>query len=345
MSSLLKYLHHKFLRLLLLLLSITFLIVVWNTTTPRDLGSDRVLESNTETIKTSRNFLLTNSRNNQPIPDYIIYILDSQTGDLVTFAKFDNSGETKIDGLIPGKEYIIKTAYMDESGQSIDNKEEKSYIHESTDTFFGVETFIERKANYIDVPIVMQYPELPNGCEITSLTAILNSYGMDVSKTTMADRYLPKVAFSTQKGKRFGPNPHIAYAGNPRDLNDGWYAFATPIVNAAKDIIAANKKNLYAENVSGSTREEILSFIDQGIPVIVWVTLDLSPPIKRGGWYTEGTNEFHSSFTNLHAVVLNGWEDGKVHIMNPRKGQEIVSGDVFFNSYEALESQALIIKK
>ena len=340
-----KYLHHKSLRLLLLLLCITFIIVGWNTTKPKDLGSVRVLESKNETLMTSRNFLLVNSRNGQPIPDYKIYILDSQTGNLVTSAKFDASGETKIDGLIPGKEYIIKTAYMDESGQSIDNKEEKLYIHESTDTFFGVETFIERKAKYIDVPLVMQYPELPNGCEITSLTAILNSYGMDVSKTTMSDRYLPKVAFSTQKGKRFGPNPHIAYAGNPRDLNDGWYSFATPIVKAAEDVIAANKKDLYAENVSGSRREEILSFIDQGIPVIVWVTRDLSPPIKRGGWYNEGTNEFHSSFTNLHAVVLNGWEDGKVHIMNPLKGQQIISEDVFFDSYEALGSQAVVVKK
>ncbi|WP_233260501.1 C39 family peptidase [Paenisporosarcina sp. OV554] len=286
-----------------------------------------------------------NSRNGQPIPNYKIYILDSQTGDLVTSAKFNNSGETKIDGLIPGKEYIIKTAYIDDSGQSIENKEEKSYIHESTDTFFGVETYIERKVNYIDVPVVMQYPELPNGCEITSLTAILNSYGIDVSKTIMADRYLPKVAFSTQDGKRFGPNPHIAFAGNPRDLNGGWYVFANPIVKAAEDVIAANKKDLYAENVSGSTREEILSYIDQNIPVVMWVTLDLSPPIKRGGWYIEGTNEFHSSFTNLHAVVLDGWEDGKVHIMNPLKGRVSHSEDVFFDSYEALGSQAVIVKK
>ncbi|WP_019412978.1 C39 family peptidase [Paenisporosarcina sp. TG20] len=340
-----KYLHHKFLRLLLLLLCITFLIVGMNTTSSRDLGSDRFLESNTETIKTFRNFLLINSRNNHPIPDYIIYILDSKTDNLVSSAKSDSSGEGKIDGLIPGKEYIIKTAYIDESGQSVDNKEEKSYIHESTDTFIWVETFIERKANYIDVPTVMQYPELPNGCEITSLTAILNFYGMDISKTTISDRYLPKVAFSTKEGKRFGANPHIAYAGNPRNLNDGWYAFATPIVNAAKDVIVRNKKNLYAENVSGSTREEILSYIDQGIPVIVWVTRDLSPPIKRGGWYTEGTNKFHSSFTNLHTVVLNGWEDGKVQFMNPLKGQQIISEDVFFDSYEALESQAIIITK
>lgn len=47
---------------------------------------------------------------------------------------------------------------------------------------------------YIDVPTVMQNPELPNGCEITSLTAVLNSKGYKVEKTEMADIYLPKEA-------------------------------------------------------------------------------------------------------------------------------------------------------
>lgn len=67
--------------------------------------------------------------------------------------------------------------------------------------------------------------------------------------------------------------------------------------------------------------------------------------MQGGGWYIEGKNEFHSSFTNLHAVVLNGWEKGKVHIMNPLEGQHTVSEDVFFDSYEAVGSHAVIVKK
>lgn len=35
-----------------------------------------------------------------------------------------------------------------------------------------------------------QNPELPTGCEITSLTSVLNYYGCNVDKTTMADVYL-----------------------------------------------------------------------------------------------------------------------------------------------------------
>jgi len=310
---------------------------------PGDSNSQKA--SKTENLPTSRNFMLLNSRNRQPVSNYKIEIVDKMTGNLVTSANSNPSGETKIEGLINGKEYIIKVLIMEESGTFNPIKEEKPYIHDSKNDIFLIETYIERSTNYIDIPTVMQYPELPNGCEIVALTAILNHYGMEVSKTTMADKYLPKTPFSIRDGKRVGPNPHIAYAGNPRELKGGWYVFASPIVEAANGAIAANKMDLSPENVSGSTREELLSYIDQNIPVVVWVTLDLSPPIKRGGWYIEGKNEFHSSFTNLHAVVLNGWEKGKVHIMNPLEGQHTVSEDVFFDSYEAVGSHAVIVKK
>jgi len=339
-------------RNLLFVISIPFIISACNTInideeiSRRDSpASDFTSGKGDENQTTVKNFWLLNSRNGQPFSNYMIYILDIKTGDLVTSAKSIRSGEAKIEGLIHGKEYIIKAAIRDEDGTYNDIKEETPYIHNSTENAFVVETYIERNASYIDVPIVMQNPELPNGCEITALTSILNYYGMNVSKTTMADKYLPKVAFRTLKDKRVGPNPHIAYAGNPRDLKGGWYVFATPIADAAKKSIAANKMDLTAENVSGSTREEILSYIDQSIPVVVWVTRDLSPPIRRGGWYIEGKNEFHSSYTNLHAVVLNGWNNGKVHIMNPLKGHQSISEEAFFDSYEALGSQAVIIKK
>ncbi|WP_019412677.1 C39 family peptidase [Paenisporosarcina sp. TG20] len=236
-------------------------------------------------------------------------------GSLITTAKSNSLAESKVDGMINGKEYLIKATLIGESKESNNDNVEQTYIHESTGETFLLGTNIDRKANHIEVPTILQYPELPNGCEITSLTSVLNYYGINVSKTIMADDYLPQVPFKYENGKKTGPNPHKAFAGNPRHLKGGWYVFADPIVKSAKDVIDRYEMNLKVENVSGSTQEEILSYIDQNIPVVIWVTLDLSPPIKRGGWYIEGTNEFHSSFINLHSVVLEGWEAGDVHII------------------------------
>ena len=44
-----------------------------------------------------------------------------------------------------------------------------------------------------DFEIIEQYPELPTGCEITAMTMVLNYYGYNVDKVTMALDYMPKV--------------------------------------------------------------------------------------------------------------------------------------------------------
>ena len=41
----------------------------------------------------------------------------------------------------------------------------------------------------LDVPVVNQYPELPNGCEITSATAYLNYIGIKVDKIELCESY------------------------------------------------------------------------------------------------------------------------------------------------------------
>ena len=198
---------------------------------------------------------------------------------------------------------------------------------------------------YIPVKDVMQKPELPNGCEIVSLTAVLNYYGYAVSKTTMADNYLPKQAFSWKNGKRYGPDPYKAYAGNPRSATSGWYSFAPPIVKAANNYMATQTNKMQAIDISGSSQEEILNYLNNGVPVIVWVTLDLSKPTVNGHWYLSDTGKYYKAYTNLHAVVLKGYKDGIVSVMNPLKGQVTHDLNTFFKSYEELGKHAMVLTK
>ncbi len=48
-------------------------------------------------------------------------------------------------------------------------------------------------ANTIPVNCILQNPELPTGCEATSLTMVLNYWGYTVSKVTIAGQYLPPI--------------------------------------------------------------------------------------------------------------------------------------------------------
>ncbi|AQQ55290.1 C39 family peptidase [Planococcus lenghuensis] len=335
---------HRFIRFILLF-SISFFAIGYFSKHVNVTSDNFTLETLTwrqsQTAESPRIFIVTNARNGHPLSDYTIQVLDKRKDSLVASAKSGESGQMKAKGLINGKAYQIKITSPDAISPAFEK--EITYIHETTSVSFPIEIDIERKANHLNVPTVFQKPELPNGCEITALTALLNYHGIEVSKTTMADDYLPQESLDYHKNVKTGPNPYQAYAGNPRN-SDGWYVFADPIVKAANSIIAVKGKGLRAENVSESTREEILSYIDQDIPVAVWVTLDLSPPVTRGGWYIKETNEFHPSFINLHTVVLDGWEDGKVYVMDPLKGRISYPEDVFFESYKALGSQAVIIK-
>lgn len=338
---------HKFLRFLFLFI-FSFVIIGFSplalSTSIKKFMIEGFELNNPQPNGSARNFLLKNSRNGQPLENYRMYIVDASTSTLVDSVKSDEVGNMKADELVNGKEYRLKIIPADADSASFKVAEEV-YIHDSTSSPVVIETYVEREANRIGIPTVRQNPELPNGCEITTLTAVLTYHGIKTSKTKLADDYLPKETFEFQEGKRIGPDPDQAYAGNPRNANGGWYAFAGPIVEASKKIIDDKGSRLITENVSGSSREEILSYMDQNIPVIVWVTLDLSPPITSGGWYIDGTDEFHSSFINLHTVVLDGWKDGEVTVMDPLKGLVTHPEDKFFESYEALGSQAVLVKR
>jgi hypothetical protein len=73
------------------------------------------------------------------------------------------------------------------------------------------------------------------------------------------------------------------------------------------------------------------------------VTRDLSLLKVEYSWCFHETEEQFNAPVNLHSVVLNGYEDSKVHVMDPLEGQTTYEADTFFESYYALGSHAMMI--
>jgi len=196
----------------------------------------------------------------------------------------------------------------------------------------------------LDVPVVLQRPALPNGCEITALTAVINFYGYDVKHTTMSDTYLPKQNFEYRNGERYGPNPYVAYIGNPREAKSGFFCYAPPIVEAANRYLSSINSTRRAIDISGTTWRQIIDYLDAGVPVVIWVTEDLEK-IKPGfSWRLLSTGALFTAPGNLHAVVLTGHSGVDLHVMDPLHGErKFYMGDLFA-SYTALGSHAVIIK-
>ena len=109
--------------------------------------------------------------------------------------------------------------------------------------------------------------------------------------------------------------------------------------------MATQQNEMKAKDISGSSEKEILAYLNRGVPVVIWVTLDLSKPALNGHWYVSDTGKYYQAYTNLHAVVLKGYKDGMVSVMNPLKGQVTHNQDAFFKSYEELGKHALVLEK
>ncbi len=255
----------------------------------------------------------------------------------------DREGKAIFNNLKHGLSY---TAYI----YRVINKE---YVIQSTHTFQYDETihnlFLETanpdSSSGLAVPLVIQNPELPNGCEITSLTAIFNYYGEEVNKLTMAEDYLPKAPLSFANGKRIGPDPNIAFVGNPREKTNSFYVFSSPIVEAANAYIKEHDLNRIAYDITGASIEQLQSYLSKGIPVLTWITIDLQPARVNESlkWETTNTLTEHIPYTNLHAVVLLGLDSTYAHVMNPLTGYEAIPINVFKASFETLHSRAVVI--
>lgn len=212
-----------------------------------------------------------------------------------------------------------------------------------TDIFSSIEIEEEITSINLTIQTVMQEPELPNGCEITSLTAVLNYYGYQVSKTTMADNYLPQSHFYRKNNRLYGADPYQSFAGNPRDKASGFFVYAPPIVYAANKFVQKKNGSHKAIDISGSSQERIISQLAKGTPIVIWVTLDLSKPQLDYSWYLQETNEEFIAPVNLHAVVLTGFDEEYVYVMDPLKGHRQHEREVFFESYYDLGSHAVVV--
>lgn len=71
------------------------------------------------------------------------------------------------------------------------------------------------EAVLLDVPVVYQWPEMPNGCEATALTMLLQYYGFAADKLSVAYDYIPRSDFTYTWFSTYGPDPASAYAGDP----------------------------------------------------------------------------------------------------------------------------------
>ena len=188
----------------------------------------------------------------------------------------------------------------------------------------------------LDVKNIMQNPELPTGCEITSLTIVLNHLGFNVDKLYMANNYLTK-------GKIGTVFPWDAFLGDPTSSHS-YGCYAPVIEKDANRFLSDNGSDLKAYDISGAEFEDVLKELTNGQPIVIWATINMAQSKLTTSWTIDG-----EKFTwrgNEHCLVLTGYDmdKGLVYVADPLKGNTSYKFDVFKDRFNQMYQQAVVIK-
>ena len=189
---------------------------------------------------------------------------------------------------------------------------------------------------------ILQNPELPNGCEVTSLCEVLRFLGFDADKCDLADHYLPR------SERWYGADPDKVYMGNPH-LDDGspetgYYCFAGPIVAAADAYLASHGGGYAARDLTGAGEAELLAQLERGRPVIFWATLRFNDvQFDPCGAYPLPGGGSHRVFHTLHCMVLCGADDTHFTVADPLNFNHRVERGRFIEIYRQLGRRAVVL--
>ncbi len=160
----------------------------------------------------------------------------------------------------------------------------------------------------LNVPLEKQLPDLPNGCEVTSLAMLLKYYDVDVSKLELSSNIKHVSSFI---GNDYRGNPHIGFVGYMSIKNAGWCVYNEPLYDVAK------KYTKRIRNYTGNDFVRVLKLVSKGHPVMIITTLKFDRVNDMQTWSTKQgkVNVTPSS----HACVITGYnkKKGIVYVNDP----------------------------
>jgi|GEM_PF-176504 len=197
--------------------------------------------------------------------------------------------------------------------------------------------------NIINVPYLNQTIEFPTGCEVTSATMLLNFYGYDYSIDNVIDEFLPisEIIFDDEEGM-IADSPYNSFVGNPRS-SEGFGCFAPVIATTLKNAIKDQHRVI---DISGMDLDKISQlFLNNGIPVLVWETIDMVPSYPSEEWKLLNSGEIFTWTAEEHCMVLVGYDEDGYYFNDPLNYYFPVEYDkeLAKERFEELNRQAVVI--
>lgn len=193
----------------------------------------------------------------------------------------------------------------------------------------------------ISVPALCQYPLLPSGCEATAAVMVLRYYGLNITPEVFASMYLLCEELFYSGEKLYGPDPYEKFAGSPFGESYCYGCFAPVIEEAVNSMTGFS-----GETITGKSLSELCGlYIDNGKPLLVWVTMEMREPEDGRVWNLPDGREFVWT-AGEHCMVLTGYGDGIYYFNDPRSGGSVIfPEDISEKRFSQLGSQAVLIEK
>lgn len=197
-----------------------------------------------------------------------------------------------------------------------------------------------QKQVQLEVNVIEQYPELPRGCEVTSLAMLLQYYEIKVNKMELADKIKrdPTPYQKTEDGIYFG-NPASGFVGDMYSLeNPGYGVYHKPVAELARHYAGEQVKDF-----SGGYFFEVLKHLSEERPV--WVIINTTyKKLPSSQFTTWQTPSGEISITRKeHAVVLTGYDDKYIYFSDPLKKEKKAPIESFEEAWVQMGKQAITI--
>ena len=177
------------------------------------------------------------------------------------------------------------------------------------------------KTKILHAPYIDQTQRWVCGCESVSAVMLLQYLGLPADPDTFIDRWLPRSLPEQRADGLHAENPADRYIGDPR-LASGWGCYAPCICTALRRALAAcgAAQRYEVRDESGKTAAQLCEqYIDAGLPVVFWATLDFGPCREASRWRLPDGRLF-TWVNGEHCLLLTGYDETSFWFNDPWQG-------------------------
>lgn len=171
----------------------------------------------------------------------------------------------------------------------------------------------------IKAPIITQLPELPRGCEVTSLAMLLQHAGVPADKIELAKEIKKNPVIKKVKhGKIYYGDPNEGFVGSMYTFSKpGLGVYHKPVKELAEQYLPDRVLDL-----TGIPFQELKIHLSDGRPV--WVIINTRyKKLSKSQFETWHTSKGEIQITyREHAVLLTGYDEKYVYFNDPLSGKQ-----------------------